>query len=95
MMAMHEGGTTAIVFGPSAASTCRTDSASMHPGHAACPEQSIDSSCNSSIFMGLSPSPDSEHRLSVAASPSRLPCRLRTNSAIFSGETLTPPTPAR
>ena len=49
MIAMHEGGTMAIVFGPSAASTCRTESASMQPGHAACPEHRMSSSRSSSL----------------------------------------------
>jgi hypothetical protein len=38
MIAMHEGGITATLSGPSAASTWRADSASMHPGQAAWPE---------------------------------------------------------
>src|SRR6266540_4720899 len=57
MIAMHDGGTIAIVFGPSAASTCRTDNASTQPGHAACPEHRMGSSCSSS-FCICSPDPD-------------------------------------
>jgi hypothetical protein len=49
MIAMHEGGTIAIVFGPSAARTCRTESASTQPGHAACPEHNMSCSHNSSF----------------------------------------------
>ena len=40
MMAMHDGGITAIVSGPSTPRMCRTVSGSMQPGQAAWPEQS-------------------------------------------------------
>src|SRR6266545_3306930 len=53
MIAMHDGGTIAIVLGPSAASTCRTDSASTQPGHAACPEQRMSSCRSSSLCMRI------------------------------------------
>ena len=44
MMAMHEGGTMAIVSGPSTDRMWRTVSGSTHPGQAAWPEHSRGSS---------------------------------------------------
>jgi hypothetical protein len=54
MMAMHEGGTTAMVSGPSVLSMNRMANASLHPGQALCPELKT---CCSSIWYRIRSSP--------------------------------------